>query len=96
MLARGVKVEGRLRYETPWESIQTVQQLHDRLAESQRMCNAFLAAWPDKPFLDVTVTRIPFLGQINAVQAYMLGIIHAQAHFEQLRDIVSQAQAVRA
>jgi hypothetical protein len=95
MLARGVKVEGRLHYETPWEKIQTVQQLHDRLAESQRMCNAFLDAWPDTPFLDITITPVPFIGPTNAVQTYKFGIIHAQTHFEQLRDIISQAQVAR-
>jgi hypothetical protein len=94
MLARGVKVEATLRYETPWENIQIVQQLHDRLAESQRMCNAFLDSWPNTPSLDTTITRFSFTGPMNAIQTYLFAIIHAQTHFEQLRDTISQAQAV--
>ena len=38
MFARGVKVEGRLRYETQWESLSTQQAVLARLRESQRMC----------------------------------------------------------
>ncbi len=99
MLARGVQLEGglRLRYETPWESIQTAQQLQARLQESQRMCQAFLAAWPDQPHLDITITRIPQFGPMNAIATYMLGAMHGQMHFDQLRETMRQAQeAVKA
>ncbi len=92
MLARGVGVQERLRYEVPWDSIQTVKQLQARLAESQRMCNAFLAAWPDAPHMDVTVIRIPAFGPMNAIGAYALGLGHAQSHLEQLREIMRQAE----
>ncbi|HLG75628.1 MAG TPA: DinB family protein [Ktedonobacteraceae bacterium] len=91
MLARGVTVEGRLRYETPWETIQTVQQVQSRLAESRRMSEAFLNAWPETPHLDVTVTRVPTFGPLNAIGAYLLGILHGQAHVEQVREIMRQA-----
>ncbi len=94
MLARGVTVEGRLRYETPWESIQTAAQLQARLKESQRMCHAFLDAWPDAPHLDVTIIRVPALGPLNAIAMYMLGIFHGQTHFNQLRNTVQQAKQV--
>ena len=92
MLARGVLVEGRLRYETPWESIQTAAQLQARLKESQRMCNAFLDAWPDVPHLDVTTARIPAFGPMNAIANQMLGIFHGQMHIDQLRNTMQQAK----
>ena len=94
MLARGVAVEGRLRYETPWESIQTAAQLQARLKESQRMCNAFLDAWPDAPHLDVTITPILTFGPMNAIARYMLGIFHGQMHFNQLHSAMEQAKQV--
>ncbi len=94
MLARGVTVEGRLRYETPWQSIQTAAQLQARLKESQRMCNAFLDAWPDTPHMDVTVIRVPSFGPLNAISGYMLGLFHGQGHLNQLRNTMQQAKHV--
>lgn len=94
VLARGVQLESglRLRYETPWEELQTVQQVLARLAESQRICNAYLDAWPELPHLDMTITRIPILGTMNAIGTYALGVGHAYMHCEQLKEIVQQAQ----
>lgn len=92
MLARGVQIEGRLRYESPWETTQTVSQLQERLNESRRISRAFLDAWPTTPHLDVAIDRIPFLGPLNAIGAYMIGIFHGQMHLDQIRDIVSQVQ----
>ncbi|QBD76739.1 DinB family protein [Ktedonosporobacter rubrisoli] len=90
MVARGVQFEGRLRYETPWQEISTLQLLQARLRESRRMCCAFLEAWPDNPHLDVTRTMIPQLGPINAVGCQVLGLAHSQAHLDQLRDTLCQ------
>jgi|SRR6185312_5462084 len=92
LLARGVQFEGRLHYEYPWETVQTVQQLQERLNESRRMSLAFLDAWPTTPHLDVAINRIPFLGPLNAIGAYMLGIFHGQMHLDQIREIVSQVR----
>jgi DinB superfamily len=94
VLARGVQIESglRLRYETFWEEIRTAQQLQARLAESQRICNAYLDAWPEQPHLDVTITRIPFVGPTNAIGVCAMGIAHAQGHYEQLKEIMRQAQ----
>lgn len=93
MLARGVQLNERLRYETPWETIQSAQQFHARLQESRRMCNAFLEAWPDEPHLDLTATRVPRFGPMNAIGSGMLGILHGQMHINQLREILQQARA---
>ncbi len=90
MFARGVSVEGRLRYEVPWEELSTIQKVRARLQESHRMCHAFLDAWPDEPHLDVTINRIAALGPMNAIGYYVLGIAHAQGHLEQLREIQRQ------
>ncbi len=90
MLARGVEFEGRLRYEVPWEERSTIQKVQARLQESRRMNRAFLDAWPDEPHLDVTITRIPRLGPLNAVGSSVLSIGHGQTHLEQLREILRQ------
>ncbi len=92
-LARGVPFEGRSRYEVPWETVQTARQLHERVAEGRRICLAFLQTWPDAPHLDLTITRIPQLGPLNAIQACALGLIHLDGHLDQLREIVRQAHA---
>ena len=96
VLARGVQIPGEMRlfYETPWEEIQTIEQVQARLAESQRISNAYLAAWPEQPHLDLTVTRSTFIGPLNAIGAYMFAIGHVYTHCPQLKEVVQQAQLV--
>lgn len=91
-MARGIVPEGRSRYEVPWESVTTAQQVLARLVECRRMCNAFLDTWPDEPHLDITVTRIPQFGPTNAIGMYCLGLFHAAMHPDQLREIMRQAK----
>ena len=93
MLARGVEIKERLRYETPWESLSTLQKVQARLRESQRMTRALLDAWPDEPHLELTVTLIPQLGPVNAIGLGALGVAHGQMHIDQLRETVRQANA---
>jgi len=97
MLARNaaIPVEIRSRYETYWETIKTVDQLIDRLEDSRRMCLAMLDAWPNPPHLDASVDS-KWIGKMNAIVRYMLGVKHADDHVEQLRDIMRQAKAVKA
>lgn len=90
MLARGVLVEARLRYETPWQELITASMVRARLRESQRICRAFLDAWPDEPHLDVTRTLIPHIGPMSAPGFYVFGFVHAQSHLDQLRETVRQ------
>ena len=90
MLARGVQVEERLRAETPWQNLSTLQMVQARLQESHRICRALLDAWPDEPHLNVTMTLIPLFGPMDAVGFYALGIAHGQEHLDQLRDTVHQ------
>ncbi len=95
-LARGIVVEGRSRYETPWEEVSKVQELVDRLEESRRMRRAMLDAWPDQPHLDVTYTPYQRSGPLNAIGRFIGGLSHDDSHLGQLREIMRQAQAARA
>lgn len=92
-LARGVAFEGRSRYETPWETLQTLDQVRARLRESRRMCEAFLQAWPDAPHLDVVYNIIPLFGPMNAIHRYTLGLAHSRNHLRQVQELLRQVQA---
>lgn len=92
-LARGVKVEGRSRFEVPWESVTSAAQMNARLDESLRMRIAMLEAWPGQPDLENSYTPYPRQGPINAVARVLFGLSHDASHIEQLREIVRQAKA---
>ena len=98
MLARGVEVKLRPRYETPWRNITTIEQVRQRLEESRRMRLAFLDTWPDTPHLDVyrkvSETFIEKFGEMNAPAAYLFGLIHEYEHHDQIRKVAQQALAV--
>jgi hypothetical protein len=94
-LARGAPVEGRPRYEIPWREITTIAQVRQRLEESRRMRLAMLAAWPDAPHLDTTVTPIERFGPMNAVARDLLGLMHENGHLPQIEEIMRQARAAR-
>lgn len=94
VLARGLPVEGRSRYETPWESVTTIAQIHQRLEESRRMRKAMLDAWPDAPHLDVTYDPFPGVSGINAIGRFILGLYHDNDHLGQLTEIMRQAREV--
>ena len=93
LLSRGFVIEQRLHTETPWESLTTIEQVRSRLEESSRICHAYLDAWPDKPNLEITSVRVPFMGPMNAIGGYVLGLLHGQMHYGQLKEIMSQAKA---
>jgi hypothetical protein len=92
-LARGVAVEGRSRFEVPWESVATVAQMNERLEDSLRMRIAMLEAWPAQPDLENSYNPYPRQGPINAVARVLFGLSHDASHIEQLREIVRQAKA---
>jgi hypothetical protein len=92
-LARSVPIESRSRYETPWETLQTVAQLQARLHESRRMCEGFFQAWPDAPNLELTTDPIPRIGPMNAIARYALGLFHSQIHIRQTQELLRQVQA---
>ena len=91
-LARGLPVEGRSRYEVPWQSVETIAQVRQRLEESRRMRKAMLDAWPDEPHLDITYTPYPRLGPLNAVGRFIMGLYHDTDHLDQLREIMRQGR----
>lgn len=98
-LARGVEVEGRDRYETPWRDITTVAHCRQRLNESLRMRLALLDAWPDEPHLDVYRKVSPRyearVGRMNALAAFLSGLSHEVGHWEQMHTVREQALVAR-
>ncbi len=94
-LARGVPYRGgRSRYETPWQSVTTIEQCRQRLEESRRMRLASLDMWPDAPFLENTFeTRSG--KHYNAMVRFLLGLSHDANHLGQIENIVGQALAAR-
>jgi hypothetical protein len=92
-LARGITLQGIGRYETPWESLTTIEDCRHRLRESQRMRLASLAAWPDRPDLANRYTPFPDTGPLNAKGIFMLGLEHDDVHQRHLADIVRQIDA---
>ena len=95
VLARGLPVEGRSRYETPWETIHTAEQVVQRLEESRRMRLAMLDAWPDQPHLDNRVRLWEEVGEVNAIGRFVIGLLHDDMHIDQIREVVRQAKAAR-
>ena len=94
-LARGAPLEGRPRYETPWQEIRTAAQVRHRLEESRRMRLAMLDAWPDEPHLDNTAVLIERFGPMNAVARYVFGLAHEDWHLPQVAEVARQAKAAR-
>ncbi|MEM7028385.1 MAG: DinB family protein [Chloroflexota bacterium] len=92
-LARGVENHGRSRYETPWETVTTIQQVRDRLEESRRMRLASIDSWPDKPHLD-NKEHLGFMDDdANCYGRFIVGLAHENLHIEQTKEIVRQAKA---
>lgn len=94
VLARGIEIEGRSRYETDWRTMHSVAQVRQRLEESRHMRHAFLDAWPAQPHLDVLFVPgggIARYGPMNAIGRFLLGLMHEDSHLEQLREILRQA-----
>jgi DinB superfamily len=94
-LARGIVPEGRSRYEVPWRSVQTIDQVRHRFEESRRMRLAMLDAWPDEPHLEVTYAPSPRFGPYNAITRFIMGLYHDDDHLGQLREIMRQARVAR-
>jgi len=95
-MARGVPHHGRSRYELPWQTITTIQQCRDRLAESRRIRLASLDMWPDEPHFEIPY-HVRYLDtDVNAVGRFVLGLRHDFNHLDQLADVISQAREARA
>jgi hypothetical protein len=94
-LARGLVPEGRSRYEVPWRTVQTIDQVRQRFEESRRMRLAMLDAWPNEPHLEVTYAPSPRFGSYNAISRFIMGLYHDDDHLGQLREIMRQVREVR-
>src|SRR5436305_6451747 len=94
-LARGLIPEGRSRYEVPWRSVHTIDQVRHRFEESRRMRLAMLDAWPDEPHLEVVYSVSPRFGPFNATARFLMGLYHDDDHLGQLREIMRQVREAR-
>ena len=92
VLARGLAVEGRSRYEVPWEQARTVAFIRHRIEESRRMRLGLLAVWPDEPHLENFYAPYEGRPPMNALGRFLGGLAHDDSHLEQLRKIMSQAR----
>ena len=94
-MARGVRLHGRSRFEVPWQTVITIAQCRQRLAECRRMCLASLDMWPDDPCLLNKKMPWPGYPRVDARGYFILGLSHAADHLEQVREIVRQAKDAR-
>lgn len=99
ILARGIPFQGRLRYETLWNTVTTVAQCIERLEESRRMRLGALDMFPDMPFQDVcrTISEgfTAKFGMMNANATFLFGLHHEVGHYAQFEDVLSQALRAR-
>lgn len=94
-MARGVELHGRSRYETPWQSVSTIAQCRQRLAESRRIRLVSLDLWPDAPHMEIFFQWSADKPSYNAVGRFVLGLRHEDSHLAQIAVIVRQAQVER-
>ena len=92
LLARGLPVEGRSRYEVPWQEARTAAFVRHRIEESQRMRLAMLAAWPAEPHLENFYSPYEGRPPMNAMGRFIGGLAHDDSHLEQMLKIMSQAR----
>jgi DinB superfamily len=99
MLARGVELEPgtRYRYEPDWRMVTTKAEVLQRLAESRRMCLAYLDTWPAQPHLDnlrkMAENTSYSHAKVNAVGAALGGLRHWHSHLAQFQRVAEQAAA---
>ena len=95
VLARGLPVTGRSRYEVPWQEVRTADFIRGRVEESRRMRLAMLKAWPDEPHLDNFYSASEGRPPMNALGRFLSGLSHDASHLEQIRKIMAQARELR-
>jgi hypothetical protein len=96
VLARGLPVSGRSRYEVPWEQARTAEFIRHRIEDSLRMRLAMLDAWPADPHLDNFYSPYEGRPPMNALGRFLGGLAHDDSHLEQMRKIMGQARLRRA
>jgi hypothetical protein len=96
VLARGLPVIGRSRYEVPWAQARTAQFIRHRIEESLRMRLAMLAAWPDEAHFDNFYSPYEDRPPMNALGRFLGGLAHDDSHLVQIKKIMNQARQRRA
>lgn len=94
VLARGLPIDGRSRYETPWQRVTTADGMRARVQESRRMRIAMLEAWPDRPHLE-NLWEARAGVSLNAAGRFLAGLSHDDSHLDQIRAIMAQCRAAR-
>lgn len=94
ILARGVSIGGRLRYEQDWRYVTTCTEAVARLEECRRICLSYLATWPDQPHLDTIRVMPEHMSWMkpNAPISFLAGLMHWNAHVEQLQKAAEQIE----
>lgn len=95
-LARGLPVVGRSRYEVPWEQAVSRSFARDRIEESRRMRLAMLQAWPDRPHYENDYAPREGAAPMSCTGRFLSGLMHDDAHLDQLAKVAGQARAARA
>ena len=90
LLARGVAIGGRFRYEPDWRTVTTVKQIEQRIEESRRMCLSYLDTWPDQPHLDTYRIFAPDSRnantKMNAPACLLSGMRHLSGHLDRVQE----------
>lgn len=93
ILARGIEVNQRVRWEVPWQTVTTTQHCLDLLEQSERMRLSYFNAWPDSPNLGTEFFKYKdWIGPMNAVAYAIFGLMHDYSHLDQVAKIIRQAQ----
>ena len=95
VLARGLPVEGRSRYEVPWQLATTVEFIRNRIQESLRMRLSMLNAWPASPHLENFYAPYEGRPPMNAFGRFLSGLSHDDSHLDQIRKIMYQGKQRR-
>lgn len=92
ILARGITIGGRLRYEDDWRQVRSRAEVLERLEECQRMCLAYLETWPARPHLETLRILSGKLSgmKVNALTSYVWGLYHWHQHVEQFKKVAEQ------
>lgn len=99
LLARSVAygADPRLRYETPWQDVDSKAKAVQRLEESRRIRLGYLDTWPDNPDMennrDLSPRFIARHGEMNATACFLYGLRHEVDHYDQIREVKRQIEA---
>lgn len=98
LLARGITFpQGtRFRYEPDWHEVDSHAEITQRIAECRRMLLGYLDTFPDEPHLAVfreTREGSPLTNKINAIGAFLFGLMHFDGHTQQFDEAKRQSLA---